>query len=111
LFLLPSNICTVNLTYAIISWLLLLFLAREKGVDLNTRLHAFGWDENPFVTLDITENMFQPYGQMWTEFAEFRANRQGWLNESFLQLDGVQVRDQVERTWVNSYKMAKRFAK
>jgi len=85
--------------------------ARERGVDLNARLNAFGWDENPFVTLDVTENGFQQYGQMWTEFAEFRANRNEWLNESFLQLDGVQVREQVERTWVNSYKMAKRFAK
>ena len=33
------------------------------------------------------------------------------LNESFLQLDGVKVRDQVERTWANSYKASKKFLK
>jgi hypothetical protein len=33
------------------------------------------------------------------------------LNESFLQLDGAKVRDQVERTWANSYKASKKFLK
>ena len=33
------------------------------------------------------------------------------LNESFLQLDGVKVRDQVERTWANGYKASKKFLK
>ena len=84
--------------------------AREKGIDLNKRLDAFGWDPNPFITLDATESVFTPFGALWTEFAEFRSSRNEWLNESFLQLDGVQVRDKVEKTWVNSYKMAKRFA-
>ena len=84
--------------------------AREKSLELNRRLDAFGWDPNLFVTLDATETTFAPFGQLWTDFAEFRSSKNEWLNESFLQLNGVEVRDQVEKTWVNSYKQAKRFA-
>jgi hypothetical protein len=52
--------------------------AKDKAIDLNNRLEAFGWDPNPFITLNATEVTFQPFGQVWGEFAEFRNSRNEW---------------------------------
>ena len=60
-----------------------LTLAEQKGEDFNRHEAAFGWDPTSYASIDAIRAEFKDFYDLWTMYADFDNNVEGWVSGPF----------------------------
>ena len=82
-----------------------LTLAEQKGEDFNRREAAFGWDPTSYASIDAIRVEFKDFYDLWTMYADFDNNVEGWVSGPFLSLNAKEVSEFVMKAFQQSYKL------
>ena len=82
-----------------------LTLAEQKGEDFNRREAAFGWDPTSYASIDAIRVEFKDFYDLWTMYADFDNNVEGWVSGPFLSLNAKDVSEFVMKAFQQSYKL------
>ena len=79
--------------------------AEIKGEEFNEREKAFGWDPTSYAIIDGIRTEFKEFYDLWTMYADFENNVEGWVGGPFIQLKAQEVSDFVTMAFQQSYKL------
>ncbi len=79
--------------------------AESKGEDFNRREAAFGWDPTSYASIDGIRAEFKEFFELWTMYADFENNVEGWVSGPFLSLKATEVSEFVTMAYQKSYKL------
>ena len=84
--------------------------AEEKGEEFNEREKAFGWDPTSYAIIDGIRTEFKEFYELWTMYADFDNNVEGWVSGPFLSLKATEVSEFVTMAFQKSYKLKNKLA-
>ena len=85
--------------------------AEVKGEEFNEREKAFGWDPTSYAIIDGIRTEFKEFYELWTMYADFENNAEGWVSGPFLQLKATEVSEFVTMAYQKSYKLKNKLKK
>ena len=79
--------------------------AELKGEEFNERENAFGYELTSYSIIDKVRTEFTEFFELWTMYADFDNNVEGWVSGPFLSLKATEVSEFVTMAYQKSYKL------